>query len=43
MSLPDDQSVVRIPEETGIHICTFYEGEVVPASQDANEMPVLTL
>jgi Skp family chaperone for outer membrane proteins len=40
-----------ISEETGIHIATLYawrkgcrlEGEVVPASQDANQTPVLTL
>ena len=41
MSPPARQSVARISEETGIHICTLYawrkgwrlEGEVVPASQ----------
>ena len=41
MSPPQRQSVARISEETGIHICTLYawrkgwrlEGEVVPASQ----------
>ena len=41
MSPPTRQSVTRISEETGIHICTLYawrkswrrEGEVVPASQ----------
>ena len=41
MSPPQRQSVARILEETGIHICTLYawrkgwrlEGEVVPASQ----------
>ena len=40
MSPPARQSVARISEETGIHICTLYawrkawrlEGEVVPAS-----------
>ena len=41
MSPPARQSVARISEETGIHICTLYawrkgwrlEGEVVPASR----------
>ena len=41
MSPPARQSVARISEVTGIHICTLYawrkgcrlEGEVVPASQ----------
>ena len=41
MSPPARQSVARISEETGIHICTLYarrkgwrlEGQVVPASQ----------
>ena len=41
MSPPARQSVARISEETGIHICTLYawrkgwrlDGEVVPASQ----------
>ena len=39
MSPPQRQSVARISEQTGIHICTLYawrkgwrlEGEVVPA------------
>ena len=45
MSPPQRQSVARISEETGIHICTLYawrkgwrlEVEVVPASQKGPE------
>ena len=45
MTPPARQSVVRISEETGIHICTLYpwrkgwrlEGDVLPASQKAPE------
>jgi transposase len=51
MSPPSRQSVAMISQETGTHIATLYawrkgwrlEGEVVPASQDANQTPVLTL
>jgi len=45
MSLPARQSVARISEETGIHMCTLYAwrkgwrlvGKVVPASQKQPE------
>jgi transposase len=51
MKPPARQSAARMSEETGIHIATLYawrkgwrlEGEVVPASLDANEKPVLPL
>ena len=51
MRPPARQSVARMPAETCIQIATLYawrkgwrwEGEVVPASLDANEKTVLTL